>query len=171
MGERNPSGLQEAIEGLTALAQLARWASLWRLPGLEHRVSISFSPRMRRCLGRCMPQQGIIRLNPRLVRDPPMLLEVVCHELAHAAVFELYGRKVRPHGVEWAALMRAAGFEPRVRVHWPFAGQGARFEHRCPVCQASRIGGRRVRQWRCVTCLRAGRGGRLEITRLAAPEV
>ena len=36
------------------------------------------------------------------LRTPP-------HEVAHFAVYEVYGRKVRPHGQEWKALMNAFG--------------------------------------------------------------
>ena len=74
------------------LASLAHWAVLWGRPGLELRVRIGWSGRMSRSLGRCMPSKGRIRLNRRLAEGSPELLtEVLCHEAAHAAAFELFG--------------------------------------------------------------------------------
>jgi len=98
-------------------APVARWAATWQRPGLERRLHISFSTRMTRSLGRCHPERGVIRLASWL-RDAPasLLAEVLCHEVAHVATWELHGRACRPHGAEWRALMRAAGFEPRVRL-------------------------------------------------------
>jgi predicted SprT family Zn-dependent metalloprotease len=104
------------------------------------------------------------------------VLEVLCHEAAHAAVVALHGRRVRPHGAEWRDLMLFAGFRPRVRlpsedlVGLPRFAQRARvlWEHRCPVCQAHRFAGRPVRQWRCATCWAEGLPGQLRITRVSA---
>jgi len=99
------------------------------------------------------------------------LREVLCHEAAHLAVHVLHGLKARPHGAEWARLMRIAGFEPRVRFDparltsglrsWVRAGTA--YDHRCPVCGASRMAGRPVRNWHCRRCADAGLGGVLEI--------
>src|SRR6516164_2284669 len=100
-------------------AKMRRWAKLWRAPGLQNRVSVSFSERMERFLGRSVPRTGTVRLNAWVLGDNPELLEeILCHELAHIAAFQLHGPKVRPHGPEWSSLIRAAGFEPRVRTHW-----------------------------------------------------
>jgi len=156
-------------------ARIAQWAVLWKALGLETRVSVSFSRRLRCSLGRCVPARGIVRLSMRLLRSRPELLdEVLCHEVAHVAAYELYGRRARPHGREWAALMRAAGFEPRVRAPWRHdvveaaaarPRRGLRYEHRCPICQAGRLARRPVRQWRCAACVRAGLDGQLVITK------
>jgi SprT protein len=154
---------------------LARWSQLWGRPGLETRVTVRFSERLRRALGRCLPATGEIRLNARLLTGPePLLLETLCHELAHVAVHEGHGPSARPHGPEWAALMQTAGFAPRARaqlsedVRSVIAAPNQRrftYEHRCPVCHAARIARRPVRGWRCVACLRSGGSGRLVITR------
>ena len=109
-----------AVDGKRAPLQqwLAAWSSLWRTPDLPDRVHIVFSNRLRSSLGRCSPRTGSIRLNPGLLEaDPAILREVVCHEAAHVAAWLLHGRRARPHGREWKDLMRAAGYEPRVR--WP----------------------------------------------------
>ena len=113
-------------------------------------------------------------MNVRLLKAPTSLrVEVLCHELAHVAAYELHGRRCRPHGPEWAALMRAAGFEPcaRARLTHDVSAlvvaprRGSQYEHRCPVCQAVRFARRPVRQWRCVACLTAGLDGRLLISK------
>lgn len=162
---------------------IRRWARTWGVPGLESRVRIELSRRMSRALGRCIPSQGIVRLNARLLDGPrDLLIEVLCHEVAHVAAHELAGRKrPRPHGHAWAGLMRAAGFPARVRMdvnsgpHGAFLRSlaprsgtrrsGARYEHRCPICQVYRVARRPVRQWRCAACVRAGLDGELVITR------
>ncbi len=158
--------------------QLAPWAKTWELPGFEQRLEISFSSRLRSSLGRCVPRTREIRLAAFLREGPPALLqETLCHEAAHAAVYELHGAGRRPHGAEWRALMRAAGFEPRVRFPANLLSsalpQRARseqlWEHRCPVCRASRVARRRVSAWRCAACRAAGQEGELVVTRLTEP--
>ena len=158
----------------TLRPQVVRLALLWGLPGLVDDVSVEFSRRFRRSLGRCWPAQGRIRLGAFLLAgDPALLEEVLCHELAHVAAFRLHGRRIRPHGPEWKALLVQVGFEPRVRIPEGHAGlpklstaARARYEHRCPVCHAVRMAGRSVPQWRCAMCWEAGRSGKLDITRI-----
>jgi predicted SprT family Zn-dependent metalloprotease len=144
--------------------------------GLERRLEVTFSGRFRRSLGRCVPAAGEIRLAAFLLAGTQAVLwEALCHEAAHAAVYELYGRGPAPHGEEWRALMRAAGFQPRVRVpasllpdasvRWQRAE--SLWEHRCPICHASRVARRRVPQWRCAACRAAGLEGELITTRVA----
>jgi len=55
-----------------------------------------------------------IRINAALLDSHPqqMLADTVPHEVAHVVIYRLYGRRVRPHGKEWQALMRAFGVDP-----------------------------------------------------------
>ena len=107
------------------------------------------------------------------IEVPRFAVEVLCHELAHVAAYELHGRRHRPHGPEWAALMQAAGFEPRARARLTHdvsallvaPRRGSQYEHRCPVCRAVRFARRPVRQWRCVACITAGLDGHLLISK------
>ena len=153
---------------------IQKWASLWGLPGLPNSVHFHLSLRLKTALARCLPDQRLVRLNPVLLEasNRSLLPEVLCHELAHIAVHQLNGRRHSPHGPEWQSLVRTAGFEPQVRLALKNSKpekrrrSTARFEHRCPVCQAVRYSTRRVRTWRCEACHRDGLAGELVITRL-----
>ena len=154
-----------------------RWADLWALPGLTDSVTVEFTRRFRSSLGQCRPMEGRIRLAAHLAENgnEDLFEELLCHELAHVAVYRLHGRAVRPHGPEWKELVAAAGFKPRARFdraegRFPPRSQKprARWEHQCPVCQATRMAGRPVRNWRCAECHEAGRSGKLIITRIPA---
>jgi ribosomal protein L37AE/L43A len=70
--------------------------------------------------------------------------------------------------------MRRAGYEPRARIPTAEAARAGvrivrrgRWEHRCPVCRASRLAMRPFRRWRCAACRMRGRDGTLEITRVS----
>lgn len=156
--------------------QIESWCDLWSIPELASRVYVTTSPRFRSTLGRFCFSRNEVRLAEHLVRSAgSLLLEVLCHEFAHAAVAARHGR-VRPHGPEWQRLMKSAGFEPRVRIPpaevqaagIPFVRSRARWVHCCPVCQASRLAARPFRNWRCAACYSQGLSGVLEITRLPA---
>ncbi len=154
---------------------VASLGTRWSVQTIADRVEIQFSHRLRSSLGRCVPSRRIVRLNRCLLNARPALVEeVLCHELAHVVTFERHGRHCRPHGREWEALMRAAGFEPRVRARLSHDLQAALrtarrpdglYEHRCPVCQATRLARRPVPQWRCAACVAAGLEGWLVIAK------
>jgi len=153
---------------------ISEWFDLWGVPQLESRLTIRVSSRLRTSLARCLLDRPEIRIAAFLMEAPrPLLSEVLCHEAAHAAVVELHGRRVPPHGDQWRVLMRRAGFEPRARLpagSIPLPVQTARtralWEHRCPVCQIRRIAGRPVRRWRCAECCAVGLAGQLLIQRV-----
>lgn len=134
---------------------------------LDGSYVVEYSSRLRNSLGRCRPESNRISLHPRLRSELAHLhAEVVCHELAHLAVYRQHGRAVRPHGPEWKALVREAGFEPRRMVMaMPEPGDGAVYEHRCPVCQMTRVSRRRQKRWRCAHCVEIGLGGLLVISK------
>lgn len=140
---------------------------LWGAPELGSSVAIQFSNRLRTSLGRTRVDARRIRLHALLAHaDEQLLDEVLCHELAHVVVYERFGRSAKPHGPEWAALMRQAGFEPRLRIsigsEMSPISEG-RFEHRCPVCQAVRYARRSMSNLRCKSCVDAGLDGKLLI--------
>ena len=155
------------------LRQLVRpWAATWGLPGFEQRLRISFSPRLSRSLGRCTPRTGRIALHPALyAASRARVAEVLCHEAAHVAAYELFGGTARPHGPEWAALVAAVGFRPKLKTADPNALPSKLsppprklFEHVCPVCQSTWLARRRMPRWRCSYCMADGLTGELVIT-------
>lgn len=148
------------------------WASAWSAPALSSLVRVDFSKRLTRALGRCTPETGSIRLNRKLGEgDPGILREVLCHEVAHVAVWRLYGRQARPHGPEWRKLMVLAGYEPRVKWVRIQGSLSVRrhsreftvYDHVCPICGSSWTAKRPVSTWRCGACLDAGLEGLLEV--------
>lgn len=169
-------------------ALLEPWCNSWGLPGLHEAITVEFSLRLKSSAGRCRPQTGRITLHNSLrheLRD--LLPEVLCHEAAHVAAFQLWGRAQAPHGQAWASLVRAAGFEPTLAIRRigrtrtrsdASRSSGRRVDvhsrrvvlHTCPVCQASRLAKRRMPGWRCAECVRAGLAGRMEAQDLVLSE-
>ena len=160
------------------LPDLRRWAELWEVPGLEQRAQIRFSRRLEVSLGRCTPARASIRLHCDLARGPrDLLLEVVCHELAHVAAWEMHGRAIRPHGREWQDLVSRAGYVPSTGLQPPKGciskpkrrrrrRRRYLYEHRCPSCDWRKMARAAVRRWRCPECIAVGREGELEIWRI-----
>ncbi|NLF68864.1 MAG: SprT family zinc-dependent metalloprotease [Candidatus Anammoximicrobium sp.] len=173
----NQTGRHPAISD-DLVTSIVLWMRRWRTSGLAKRLVIEFSPRLRQSLARSLPSRRLIRLNPVLQRpqNAALLPEVLCHEAAHVAVFELYGPRCRPHGPEWSRLVTMAGFTPT--LHLAIDGEppradarsspASRYEHRCPVCQMVRSARRPVPAWRCADCVAAGLDGHLLITRRPA---
>jgi predicted SprT family Zn-dependent metalloprotease len=158
--------------------RISAWAESWGVPGLERRVAIALSARMRTSLGRCIPSRAEVRIAQFVLEGPDALVEeVLCHELAHVAVAELHGAGVRAHGGEWRALMQRAGRKPRARI--PASelevaiphGQSSRvlWAHRCLSCEMTHMAGRPVKSWRCKACRQRGLSGELLISRVGRP--
>jgi predicted SprT family Zn-dependent metalloprotease len=156
-------------------AAINRCAALWQEPSLPAQVQLRWSIRLRTALGLCRPERAQITLNaPRLAAAPALLDEVVCHELAHIVVYQRYGRTAVVHGVEWQALVYAAGFTPTTALRIPGTTPAREralpsavskphrlVMHTCPVCHSQRLARRVVPQWRCAPCCAAGLEGRL----------
>ena len=157
-----------------------RWGRQWDVPDLADLVTVEFSHRMRRSLGRCQPAIGRVRLASFLQEGPPEILEeVLCHELAHVAVRKRLGARAKAHGAEWSDLVRLAGFEPLTRAPASLVREmdaprrrktsppdSTRYEHRCPVCHTVRAARRPVPSWHCAECLDAGLAGTMVISRI-----
>ncbi len=146
----------------------------WGLPdGFAAGVSVVFSRRLRRSLGRCALEAREIRLHQGLVQARGTLLEeVLTHELAHLVVHDRSSAHCRPHGTEWAALVQAAGYPARARLtvddldSLRLAGRGRPkivYVHRCHVCHTERPAQKPMPRWRCASCRIAGLAGRLSV--------
>lgn len=175
--QSKPAGLL-ALEDAFAphVAAVARgWFETWQVAPLADAVRVRYSPRMFRAIGRAHPLRCLVTLAAGVRALPePTVLDILAHEFAHLAAYARHGRGIRPHGREWASLMRGAGFQPRVR----FADEVAidivrahariplRYLHQCRVCGASRESSRPMRRWRCGACYEIGLDGRLEILRV-----
>ena len=151
--------------------QLIRsWASIWELADFSDTVQCEWSSRLTRSLGVAYPQRLLVRLNTALQqrRLRPLFDEVLCHEVAHVAVYQLHGPRARSHGPEWRALLQLAGYQPR-RTYFidelsiGRAREPVLYEHICPVCQARRLARRPQRRWRCCACVNAGLNGEMLI--------
>jgi predicted SprT family Zn-dependent metalloprotease len=164
---------------------LRAWGIRWGMPWLHETVTVRFNSRFRVALGRARPSLSLISLNAELTRaTPEVLLEVLCHEAAHVVAYRMGAPRSRsnpPHGEDWAALVRAAGYTPRVRAprSWIEAASNnlgtarshqRRVAHVCPVCHARRTARRPVPAWRCAACVAVGLDGGMEVVHLPALE-
>ena len=153
----------------------AHCADVWSTPDLPTSVSITFSPRLRSSLGRCLPDKGRITLHQSLALEAADHLPLVlCHELAHVVAFRSHGASIAPHGPEWRALVEQAGFDSTVTLpvaptqDHSSAPPRLAYAHTCPTCHTRRLARRPVSRWRCTECVAAGLPGELLITRTPA---
>ncbi len=87
----------------------------------------------------------------------------VPHEVAHAVTWLLHGRRARPHGPEWQAVMRHLGVaEPDRCHHYRLPEQGVRRQRRwpcrcaCGPCEVSTTRYNRMRRGTRYLCRRCG---------------
>lgn len=168
-----------AVE-LLAQRLIVELARTWNVPREALDVEFVVNPRLRRAVARFLRKSRTIELGPRFFEESPRHEEILCHELAHAAVDFVYGTRAKAHGSEWRRLVEAAGYRPATQaVFAPRASRvasgtvaktrrsssGAVYVHRCPVCQMVRRAKRPVPQWRCAACVAAGLAGTLQITK------
>lgn len=145
----------------------------WRVPTLLQQISLRRNDSLRTTIARWRENEKCLELGPRFFRMTRRQDEIICHELAHAAAIQIHGMGVSPHGPEWRALVKAAGYSPRsvlktpkfksatwrkIESHW--------YEHRCPVCHAARFAKKPMSLWRCAECTWHDMPGLLEITKL-----
>jgi SprT protein len=151
---------------------LRRLCKRWSEPRLSE-LAVELNPRLSRSAARCLPAKNVIQLSAAVLASTANVRrEILCHEAAHAVVWARHGLKAKPHGPEWQALMRQAGFEPRASLircgHRAQRNAGTRFRHTCPVCHFSRTAKRRMTSWRCPECRTTGLEGGLRIERIAS---
>jgi predicted SprT family Zn-dependent metalloprotease len=119
-------------------ARARRLFDLWGDPERLAHIEVVYNSRLRTTAGRAFPRRLQIELNPHLLaRVPERLDEVLAHEAAHLVVALRHGTDAPQHGVQWSALMEAAGHPPRATHDLPVDGLRRRrsyFLHRCPDC-------------------------------------
>lgn len=171
-----PLPAKAAIRARRLLTRLAR---IWARPDLGA-VEVVVNPRLARTLARFEIAARRIETSPRALRLATLDV-ILVHEAAHAALALAGVAAPRPHGPEWRRLMSLAGIARPAAALWRChlatatreptpkpartSTTQARYEHWCPVCQASRTAARPVKAWRCRACVQAGLSGTLEITR------
>jgi len=107
-----------------------------------------------------------IRYHPVLLlrHGEYFVAQTVPHETAHYLVFRCHGRRVKPHGAEWRALMHHFGAEPRRCHDYAVADLTARqlqrFAYRCHC---------RVYYLTIIRHQRVGRGARYVCRHCGAP--
>lgn len=75
-------------------------------------IKVVLCDRLKTCAGLAYYEQKIIKINYHLhKRNPHELRNTYGHELAHILTYVLYG-KVRNHGREWKAIMKALNLNP-----------------------------------------------------------
>lgn len=113
---QDEQAMQRKLERMFREAQ--RWSTLWGLSRLMRDVDIEFSDDLGAALGRCDLTRLKIRLNGVLLldRNEALLMETLCHELAHVVASVRYGPRIEEHGPEWAEYMARAGFNPRPEI-------------------------------------------------------
>lgn len=137
-------------------------------------VEVRVNARLSATAGRFLPAAELIEVSQAFMARPTAVQrEIICHEAAHLVVDHRYGRSARPHGVEWSALIRAAGFTPRASLvrcgtTGPARPTTVQLAHVCTVCHFSRRAKRRTPRWRCPDCRAIGLDGALSIMRVSS---
>ena len=69
--------------------------------------------------GAAYPQRNLLRFNMTLYHgnSAHFLRQTVAHEVAHLLAYTLYGRRIRPHGPQWQAIMLDVFGLPADRCH------------------------------------------------------
>jgi SprT protein len=145
-------------------AAAAFYSMMAYLPAPEIRLDLRG-----RAAGQWRVRDGVetLRFNPEaFIRDwHAHFPATVAHEVAHSIVYRRFGlRSVRPHGLEWRAVMAELGFAPLVTHRTPLPGRRSRvYIYKCK-CGSHRLGprrhhlvGQRGYRYACRNC-----GGRLE---------
>lgn len=140
-------------------ARAAALFAAWRV--VDTAVLVRWNARLTTTAGRAFVRNGILELNPNLLRDHPTHVEIVLvHEAAHIAAFRLFGEAAEAHGRHWRALMRAAGHEPAITHDLPVPRRQRRRPARrylylrvCDAC-GDRVVQTAVRYGRCQGCSR-----------------
>ena len=92
--------LERLFQSALSTSTLLAFEKVFRVP------TMAFNQRGN-IAGSALLQKNIIKLNPKLFVENPdyFLSHIIAHELAHILVYQLYGIRVKPHGIEWKKMM------------------------------------------------------------------
>lgn len=149
---------------------LSLFARIWKYPRISQLRPV-VNPRLKSTVARWLPPGDTIEIGVAATsRGMSALHEILGHEAAHVVVWNRFGRASRPHGPEWAALMRAAGLVPHATLVRCGARRrpttGVRVRHTCTVCHFSVLAKRKMPRWRCPECRSIGLEGTLRMERI-----
>lgn len=70
------------------------------------------------CAGQAHADKHLLRFNPVMLEKhgQAFIKDTVPHEMAHLLVNKLWGRRAKPHGMEWRGVMQQLGASPQ-RCH------------------------------------------------------
>lgn len=109
-------------------------------------------------------RRSLIRYNPWIFAKyyEENLHDTVAHEVAHYIVLQVFGRRARPHGEEWQALMVKFGATPQATFQLDLSGVPQRRQATHPYACACRTHDvsttrhnrvqRGVGRYHCVNC-------------------
>ncbi len=126
---------------------------------LAKKVQVTWNSRMRSTAGRAFWPSGEIQLNPKLREISENEVDhTLRHELAHIIAYEIYGRKIKPHGPEWRATCHQLEIpDASVTHNLPLKKRTLR-KNFCYTCPSCGIGFQRVRKIKraaaCLSCCR-----------------
>lgn len=93
------------------------------------------------------PARNAIRINHHLLEQnsEDFLRNTVPHEVSHLLAYRLHGRRIRPHGTEWATIMRGVyGLQPLRCHHYDVRPSlTATYLYRCGCHEGHTLGTRR----------------------------
>lgn len=97
---KTQSTLVELFDKALCTPSLIEFKKIFKLP------TLAFNQRGR-IAGSALLQKNLIKLNPKLLIENPEYFHthIIAHELAHILVYQLYGLRVKPHGIEWKKMM------------------------------------------------------------------
>lgn len=120
-----------------------------------------------RCAGMFCIQgrQKLIRYNPYIFAKyyDDNLHNTVAHEVAHYIVYQLYGRRVQPHGAQWRRVMLDFKRDPSVYCNYDLQGipvkkyQHIEYHCQCGVHKLTKIRHNRILKGARYYCKKCGK--------------
>ncbi|MBE0497387.1 MAG: SprT-like domain-containing protein, partial [Campylobacterales bacterium] len=134
-------------------------------------LTLAFDLKGHSTIGQCRQEKRghyRIRLHRELCEHygQTYLEDVIPHELAHALVMERFGRKAKPHGIQWKSMLRhleGRTISSKERPRYPLlkakSRRISRYMYRCPCQKLHALSAirhnrivRKTHVYACLTC-------------------